>query len=163
MTHVLVIANRTIGASALLLALRRRCEREPVRYTLLVPAAASERQAAGERLDEAVATLTSWSIEAAGLLGAADPVVATKEEYDNARYDEILVVTLPGESSMWLQHGVPARVQQATGAVVHHITVPAEQAAPPSGPSVAPRHEPVLEGMLGLLKVDTNRIGHPYG
>ncbi|HVP02915.1 MAG TPA: hypothetical protein VMT10_10135 [Solirubrobacteraceae bacterium] len=161
MIHVLVIANRTIDAPALLMALRRRAEREQVRYTLLVPA--RDADAVRERLDAAVATLESWSIQAAGKTGTEDPVVAAQEEYDNTRYDEILVVTLPGEASIWLQHGVPARVQHATDAVVHHITVPAEQAAPTSGPQLPPPHEKVLEGMLGLLKVDTNRVGHPYG
>ena len=59
-----------------------------------MPAAPGERPAARARMDAAIARLAAAGIEAGGLIGPPEPLTAVGEEYDNARYDEVVVSTL---------------------------------------------------------------------
>ena len=161
-THILVLANRTVGTPTLVDALKQRATAGPVAFTLLVPTAHADRETSRARAEAAVALLDAGGIVAECRLGPEDPVIAIEEEYDNARYDEIIVATLEQGSSRWLAAGLPARVRRLTDAVVHHVAVPPREAAPPAAASHPGARESVLEGMLGLLHVDTNTSGHPY-
>lgn len=163
-TRILVLANRTVDAPTLLSALKERAQDRPCEFTLLVPATNAERETARARADAAVEHLRAAGVEAEARLVAEDPVIAVEDEYDNARYDEIIVSTLAAGSSRWLAAGLPSRIQRLTDAVVRHVAVPPQEAAPPAAAGrAADAPEPVLEGMLDLLHVDTNRSGHPYG
>lgn len=164
-TRILVLANRTVDAPTLLAALRRRTEAGPIAVTLLMPVRSSERETASARAEHAIATLAADGIAARAILSDADPFVAVEEEYDNRRYDEILVSTLTVGKSQWLAADVPERIRRRTDAVVRQVTVPRAEIDPPV---IAPASRPlprrsVLEGMLRLLRVDTNRVGHPHG
>lgn len=160
-THILVLANRTVDAPALMDTLERRAREGPVAVTLLVPARFDERDEARRRMSGAVACLIEGGIEAEGRLGTEEPISAIAEEYDNTRYDEIIVSTLAEGQSRWLAQGLPGRVERLTGAVVRHVAcAPQPVAAQPSEPR--PRR-PVFEGILSQLHVDTNDVGHPYG
>jgi GABA permease len=162
-THILVLANRTVDADPLLAALEARAGSGPIVVTLLVPTAPHERTDARERMDAAIARLTNAGIEAEGKLGPAEPLTAVSEEYDNTRYDEVVVSTLAEGASRWLAQGLPGRVQRMTGAVVHHVTsAPPPVAAEPDARADRSRR-PVFEGILSQLRVDTNDVGHPYG
>jgi hypothetical protein len=163
-THILVLANRTVDAAPLTAAIEERAHRGPVAITLLVPARLDERDAARKRMEGAVARLRELGIEAEGRLGPEEPISAIAEEYDNTRYDEIIVSTLAEGQSRWLAQGLPGRVTRLTGAVVHHVACRPEPAgvAKPA-PRAAARHKPVFEGILSQLHVDTNDVGHPYG
>ncbi|MCD6725815.1 MAG: hypothetical protein LT070_01070 [Solirubrobacteraceae bacterium] len=159
-TRILVLANRTIESDALAEHLLARATREQVEVTLLVPGPLSGREDARRRLDAAVERLRADGLTAEGLIGAESPLVAVQEEYDNRAYDEVIVATLERGHSSWLATGLPARVQQATGAVVHHLAVPRAQAA------ILPEHiereqASLLEGLLDELHVDTNREAGP--
>lgn len=160
-THILVVASRTVNAPALMSELKGRAGAGPITVTLLVPARLEERDGARERMREAVAELRMAGLDAEGRLGPADPISAVAEEYDNSRYDEVIVSTLAESQSRWLAQGLPARVERMTGAVVRQVSCP-EDALVASAPR-SPRGEPLLEGMLRQLHVDTNDIGHPYG
>lgn len=153
-TKILVVANRTADARTLLEDLERRAAGREVELTLLVPVAARGREEARERLDAALGHLRATGVRARGLLGAEDPAVAVEEEYEDARYDEIVVATLARGHSSWLASGLPARVEHLTHAVVHHVPVPAGEAAPPLGPPAEPQG--LLEGFIRELHVDTN-------
>lgn len=161
-THILVLANRTVDAPTLLSALEQRALGGPLAVTLLVPAAPAEREAATVRLDVALEHLRGHGIEAEGRISAADPVIAVDEEYDNRRYDEIIVSTFAAGSSAWLASGLPERVRKLTDAIVHHVVVPLRESAAPAAQPAAPAASiPLVERMLGLLRVDTNRFGRP--
>jgi hypothetical protein len=162
-THILVLANRTVDADPLLSALEARGRSAPIDVTLLVPAAPKERAEARERMEGAIARLREAGVDAEGRLGPPDPLTAVSEEYDNARYDEVIVSTLEAGTSRWLEQGLPGRVQRLTGAVVHHVTSPPPVPVASITHSAPPARKPVFEGMLSSLHVDTNDVGHPYG
>jgi hypothetical protein len=56
-----------------------------------------------------------------GCLGDADPFYAIHEIWNPARYDEILISTLPSGSSRWLRSDLPRRVERLTGALLSHV------------------------------------------
>lgn len=161
-THILVLANRTADAEPLRRALEERARSGPIAVTLLVPARQNEREEARRRMDDAVARLQAAGIEAEGRLGPQEPISAIAEEYDNTRYDEIIVSTLAASESRWLAQGLPGRVARLTGALVHHVACGPEPVAA-AAVGGEPRRKPVFEGILSQLHVDTNDIGHPYG
>src|SRR3954471_2399808 len=131
-TQVLVIANRTAASDELLDALRERTARGPARFTLVVPAtphglawaadmtagipqAARHARAAGERLLAAGLPLEELR------LGSPDPLAAVLDAVNFARYDEVIVCTLPRGVSRWLRLCLPDRVRRVTGLPVTHV------------------------------------------
>ena len=154
-THLLVVANRTADSPELLEALRQRSESGPVRVTMLVPAAWSERAAAEQRLESAVTSLAGTGIQADGMLGDADPIVAVQEAWDPGRFDEVVVSTLTEDTSRWLQIDLPHRVARLTDCQVRHVAVrerrPDEhQTMPP------PARRPMLERVASLMRSSTH-------
>ena len=122
--RVLVIASVTATSPDLLAALKQRADRGPIDPTLLLPATGNGfagREEAQERLDEALARWAEAGFEAKGVVGDPDPVVAVHETWDPRAYDEVIVSTLPGQSSRWLQSDLPHRVGQITGLDVTHV------------------------------------------
>ncbi len=148
--HVLVVANRTAGSDELLEAMRELAERDDVRFTLLVPALVvgpQGREAARETMNAAVERLREAGLEVEGVVGQADPVNAVADTWDPKVFDEVIVSTLPGAASKWLQVDLPHRVAKMTGVKVTHVLS-----------SEGPRHhaEPVPEkekAPLGALNV----------
>ncbi len=111
--HVIVLANRTAAAPELIEALVHRAERGPIQATLIMPAAgpgSADRAAALERLD---AVLEAWRAagiaECEGVVGDPIPLEALTEVWDQMRHDEVIVSTLPGQSSKWVRGDLPAR------------------------------------------------------
>lgn len=149
-TNVLVIANVTASSDDLLAALRALSEREPARFTLIVPATAAGggRQGATEVMQAALQRYHEAGLEADAQLGDGDPCVAATEAYDPKRHDQIIVSTLPLGSSKWLHAGLPERIAKVTGASVTHVVVhprapePHIQPAPPRRKSLGPLLEP---------------------
>ncbi len=152
-THLLVVANQTVDSPDLTAALAERHERGPIRVTLLAPALWSEREDARRRLDEACRELGDREIEAEGLLGDADPIVAVQEAWNPAKYDEIIVSTFATGASRWMQVDLPHRVAKLTDCTVRHVESrpqrPVAAAAPP------PEQRGLLESAVGLLRTST--------
>jgi GABA permease len=121
--NVLVVANVTATSGELVDALKARAEREPVAFTLIVPATpfGGGRAAAVEKLQDAVEQLAAAGLEADGRVGDADPCIAVVDEWDPKRYDEIIVSTLPMRLSKWLHAGLPERIARLTDAPVTHL------------------------------------------
>jgi hypothetical protein len=129
---ILVVANRTADSDELLAALR---DRGNARFELVVPATTTGGVAAGRRLAEeqlasALERMREAGLEAEGKVGDPDPYVATRETWDPARFDEIVVSTLPTGTSKWLQADLPHRVERTTGAPVRHVVASERRATP---------------------------------
>lgn len=151
--NILVVANRTAGSDELLEALRARAERNTVAYTLLVPAQATGPQArdvARETMEAAVERLAGAGLEVEGRVGGADPVHAVTDVWDPTRFDEVIVSTLPGAASKWLQVDLPHRVARLTGVQVTHVL--AEERRPTPAEPVPEREQ---RGVLSPLSVLT--------
>jgi hypothetical protein len=150
---VLVIANVTAGSDDLQEALEARAARGPVAVTLLMPATQpglAGRDSAQPRCDEVVERWRAAGLTAEGLIGDADPVEAVTEIWDPRRFDEVMVSTLPGASSRWLQFDFPHRVARITDAPVTHVIArPPGHDEPHAGPP--PMHEASPLGPLSVL------------
>ena len=153
-THLLVVANQTADSPELIEALNERSAQSPIHVTLLVPSTYSERAEANARIQTAKATLSESGIEAEGLLGDADPIVAVQEAWHPGRYDEVVVSTLEEGASRWLQVDLPHRVAKLTDCTVRHVAVPVRRVTP-KAPEPPPTPKPLLESALGLLRSST--------
>jgi hypothetical protein len=130
--NVLVLANVTAASDELLSVLKAKADREPVAFTLIVPATplGGGRETARAKVKEAVGQLRGAGLEAAGEIGDSDPMIAVTEKWDPREYDEIIVCTLPMRFSKWLHAGLPERISKLTGAACTHVV------AEPPKPSV---------------------------
>jgi hypothetical protein len=149
--NVLVVANVTADSPELLAALTRRAARERCRFTLLVPAPVAGhagREAAGARLETALARMRGAGLDADGLAGDHDVMMAVHDSWDPQRFDDIVVCTLPTGASKWLMVDLPHRIGKLTDAVVHHVVA---QAPAPPRRVVHRREEPPHLGLLTPL------------
>jgi hypothetical protein len=122
--RVLVIANVTANSPELVAALQARQEHGPMVPTLLMPATKNGfagREEAQTRLDAALEQWRAAGVEGTGVVGDPDPIVAVHETWDPRNFDEVIVSTLSGQTSRWLQADLPHRVQQITGCDVVHV------------------------------------------
>jgi len=152
-THLLFVANQTVGSPGLMTALRDRAGQSAIRVTLLSPVLWSEREEARARLDAACESLREQGIEAEGVLGDADPVVAVQEVWDPGRFDEIVVSTFASGASRWMQVDLPHRVAKLTDCTVRHVET--RPAAAPVPPAARPEPPGLLESAVGLLRTGT--------
>jgi len=152
-THLLVVANQTVDSPGLMTALGDRARQGAIRVTLLAPVLWSEREEARARLDAACEVLRAEGIEAEGVLGDADPVVAVQEVWDPGRFDEIVVSTFATGASRWMQVDLPHRVAKLTDCTVRHIESRPEPAPAPT--AAPPEHPGLLESAVGLLRTGT--------
>jgi hypothetical protein len=118
-TQVLVVANRTADSDELFNALRERAKQGSICVTLLVPQ--DSRGGMGKRLNAALKRLHEADIDAIGMLGDVDPVIAVQEELDAEKFDEVIVSTLPEDESRWIELNLPERIAKLTGAPVTHV------------------------------------------
>jgi len=135
---VLVVANRTADSPELLDALRARAERGPVRFTLLAPASTG-REATERQLESGLKVMRAAGLDVEGRIGERDPTGAVQDTWDPGEFDEVIVSTLPAQTSKWLSINLPQRVAKLTDALVTHVV--ASEAASPQ-PSVVQASEP---------------------
>jgi hypothetical protein len=114
--NILVVANQTVGSEELRRELRDRCAQGPTTVTVLLPHRRTEL--AEQRLRRAVAELREDGLEVDGKVANPDPFLAVHEAWHPAKYDEILISTLPTASSRWLKADLPSRIERHTGALV---------------------------------------------
>src|SRR3954463_11107452 len=109
--HVIVLANRTAAAPELIEALVHRSERGPIHATLVMPAAGPGTAARGDaklRMEAAPDAWRAAGIERAdGVVCDPAPLEALGEVWDPMRHDEVIVCTLPGQSSRWGRSDLP--------------------------------------------------------
>jgi hypothetical protein len=151
--HVVVLANRTAASRELIEALVDRSKRGPIVATLVMPAAAAGtvgREAAKERLEAALDAWRAAGIERCdGIVCDPAPFEAFTEVWDPLRHDEVIVCTLPGESSRWVRSDLPHMVARYTGLSVLHVV--AQDPARERQPSPPPHHEKSSMGALSVL------------
>ena len=139
--HILVLANETVGGSALMDALKRRAQEGPLRVTVIAPVNRprqgyvvyedTRRAAAGRRLDRTLARLREAGIAAHGLVVDTDPLSAVKDALVvlEPSPDEVVVSTHPVQKSGWLRRDLLDQIRRAARdrPVEHVVTdVPGE-------------------------------------
>ena len=135
---VLVVANRTADSPELLDALRARAERGPVRFTLLAPASTG-REATERQLESALELMRAAGLDVSGRIGDRDPISAVMDAWDPGEFDEVIVSTLPAQTSKWLSVNLPQRVTRLTDAGVTHV-IASETAGPRASASRTSQH-----------------------
>src|SRR3954454_4565626 len=133
MAPVLVLANETIGGEKLLDAVRERHARGDVEFFVVVPQTKPRhgnviyddavRDGAQVRVDLALAFMREEGITGSGEVGDADPLNAAKDAIAHYGIDEVILSTLPAQSSGWLRRDLPERLREETGLPVEHVVV----------------------------------------
>jgi hypothetical protein len=144
LTHTLVVATQTVNSKDLVGRLEERAKDHPHRYTFICPrSGAISREEICSRLAATLAELYRNEIDATGQPMSPDPFHAIENAIEHYRIDDILISTLKGEQSKWLEEGLVEKVQAITDKPVEHI----ESGTEPAASSKAP--EPVGAGEAG--------------
>jgi hypothetical protein len=147
--NLLVVANVTAASDELLDALRERARQGACRFTLVMPASGADSR---PRLEDALESMREAGLEVEGSVADPDPVVAVMEAWDPMKYDEIVVSTLPTDSSRWLGLDLPHRLEKLTSVPVRHVV--SQPPRPELRTSPAPTHERygILAALMAVLK-----------
>lgn len=133
-THTLVVATQTVASADLLGRLKSRAQESPHRYTFICPRSGElSREEVCERLARTLAEMYRSEIDATGQPMSPAPFAAVQNAVEHYRIDEILISTLAGEQSVWLEEGLIDRVKDITDKPVEHVE---------AGGDVAPRAVP---------------------
>jgi hypothetical protein len=139
-THTLVVATQTVNAPDLLAHLLSEAQKRPHRYTFVCPRSGEvTRGEICRRLARTLAELYRAGIDATGQPMSPEPFVAVRNAIAHYRIDEILIATLAGRHSKWLEDRLIKRVQEITDKPVSHVEcvgIPAA-AGEPIGAGVA--------------------------
>jgi hypothetical protein len=126
-TCVLVVANQTADSEELLRRLKARGE---AKFVLLLPALpGAVRDESRRRLDQVLGAMRDAGLEVEGLIGDPSPMTAVRETWDPAKFDEVVVSTLPTGVSKWLQIDLPHQVERVTGVPCEHVVAAPQGAA----------------------------------
>jgi hypothetical protein len=133
MAEVLVLANETIGGAKLLDAIRERHAEGDARFHVAVPLTRPRhgnviydeavRDSAQVRVDLALSFMHQEGIEGTGEVGDPDPLNAAKDAIAEHGIDEIIVSTLPAQSSGWMKRDLIEALEGETGLPVKHVVV----------------------------------------
>ncbi len=133
-THTLVVATQTVASADLLGRLNSRAEESPHRYTFICPRSGQlSREEVCERLARTLAEMYRYDIDATGQPMSPAPFAAVQNAIEHYRVDEILISTLAGEQSVWLEEGLIDRVDDITDKPVEHVEAGGD-VAPPAVP-----------------------------
>jgi hypothetical protein len=141
--RLLVVANETVASETLHAAVRSQvAELASTRVFVVAPALNSRlrhwfsdtdraRVAAVRRLQACVEALDRAGVEAEGLIGDADPLLAIRDALRIFPADRLIVATLPEGRSNWLSRNLVSRVREQFRLPTTHIVVDpkSEQAA----------------------------------
>lgn len=131
-THTLVVATRTVASSELVAKLKGMASEEPHRYTVICPRSGDlEREEVCDRLARLLAELYRSDIDATGQPMSPEPFAAVQNAVAHYRIDEILISTLEGQQSKWLEEGLIEKVRGITDKPIEHIEASDQAAAPP--------------------------------
>jgi hypothetical protein len=129
LVHTLVVATKTVNSKELLDQLRKLAAAKPHRYTFVSPRSGEiSREEVCEALARTLAEMYRNEIDATGQPMSPDPFDAIANAIEHYRVDDILISTLKGEQSVWLQEGLLDRVKEITDKPVQHIEASATKA-----------------------------------
>ena len=120
--HTLVVGTQTIANPDLIEHLKARAAERPHRYTIICPRSGDlKREDVVERLARTLAELYRAEIDATGQPMSPEPFAAISNAIEHYRIDEILISTLAGQQSKWLEEGLLERVRAITDKPVEHF------------------------------------------
>jgi hypothetical protein len=123
LSHVLVVATKTVNSPDLVARLKERAAARPHRFTIICPR--TEEVPEEQVIRDLSATLSELyrsEVDATGLpVSASDPFDAVRNAIEHHRVDEILISTFAGEQSRWLQSDLIGRVREITDKPVTHV------------------------------------------
>jgi hypothetical protein len=120
----LVVANLTAASPELIQHLKALAEEAPRRIIAVVPLEGKEGNAAQdaqERMSRLVTSLREQGIVAAGMIGDPDPYTAAMNALQFFHISEVVISTLPGDTSKWVADKLVERVATAANVPVEHI------------------------------------------
>ena len=133
--NVLIVAHQTAATPPLLDAVKERAGRGPARFHLVVPRRPHGldkvmdphdhgEDEARRVLADALPMLSEASgTVVTGELGDSEPLMAIEDAINAARYDEIIISTLPLGVSRWLKLDVVSKAR-GLGLPVTHVLAP---------------------------------------
>ena len=129
-THTLVVATQTVAGADLVAHLKRKAAERPHRYTFISPPSGQlSREEVCERLARTLAELYRSEIDATGQPMSPAPLAAVQNAIEHYRVDEVLISTLAGEHSKWLEEGLIDEVRAMTDKPVEHVEAGREEVA----------------------------------
>lgn len=127
-THTLLVATQTVNSPDLLAHLKTRAGDKPHRYTVICPRSGDlSRQEVCDRLAAALAALYRDEIDATGQPMSPEPLPAIRNAIEHYRIDDILISTLAGQKSAWLDAGLLDEVKALTDKPVEHFETSAAE------------------------------------
>ena len=122
LVHTLVVATKTVNSRDLLQYLKQRTEDKPHRFTFISPRSGDvTRQEVSKNLAATLAELYRSDVDATGQPMSPDPLHAIQNAIEHYRLDEIVISTLAGEQSAWLEAGLIDEVKEITNLPVEHV------------------------------------------
>jgi hypothetical protein len=122
LTHTLVVGTQTVNSPDLVDHLKRRAAERPHRYTIICPRSGDmTREQVTERLAATLAEMYRNEIDATGQPMSPEPFPAIQNAIEHYRIDDILISTLAGQQSRWLEEGLIDRVKEITDKPLEHI------------------------------------------
>ena len=138
-THTLVVATRTVASADLLGRLKSRAESSAHRYTFICPRSGQiSREEVCDRVARTLAEMYRADIDATGQPMSPAPFAAVQNAIEHYRIDEIVISTLAGEQSVWLEEGLIDKVKEITDKPVEHIEAGGDVAPASAPPAEAP-------------------------
>ena len=132
-THVVVLANETVGGQKLIEAIEQRAARGPIRCTVVCPQNTprrgwviyddTTRSAARVRLDLILQRLKEMGIPVRGEVMDPDPYFALQDAVREWGADEIIVSTYVYPRSGVLRRDLVERIEKWSGLPVEHVVV----------------------------------------
>jgi hypothetical protein len=130
LTHTLVVATQTVNSKDLVDRLKQRAAESPHRYTFICPrSGAISREDVNSRLAATLAEMYRDEVDATGQPMSPDPFSAIKNAIEHYRIDDILISTLRGEQSKWLEEGLIEKVKNVTDKPLEHVESGTEPAS----------------------------------
>ncbi len=162
MTHLLLVANETVGEQSLLEAISGRGD--GLHVTVVCPVSQprrgyvvysdTRRASAHRRLERALGNLRGAGVPSEGYVVEGDPVAAVRDALEQLEppVDAILVSTHPKEKSGWLRRHVVERIRSAADELpVEHL--PASTRGPHEDNVLVIANETVLgEPLLDTIR-----------
>ena len=131
LTHTLVVATKTVNSPDLVNRLKERARERPHRFTFISPKSGEvSREEVCANLAATLAEMYRDEVDGTGQPMSPEPFSAIRNAIEHYRIDDILISTLRGEQSVWLQEGLIEKVEGITDKPIEHVEAGAGTSAP---------------------------------